>query len=75
MSLGPKFLVTVFVLVTDGLDGGPAQYSVVAYEGRDVAVADGVFDRGVDEVGEEGDAYTTINSAFELGCEDLPFSK
>ena len=53
------------VVEGDGLDGGPAEEGVVADEGRDVAVGDGVADRGVDEVGEEGDAV------FEVGVHHL----
>lgn len=65
VGFGPEFLVAVFVDVGDLLDGGPAEDGVVADEGGDVAVGDGVFDGGVDQVGEEGDAV------FKVGVDDL----
>lgn len=56
VGFAPEFVVAVFVLVADALDCFPAEDGVVADEGGDVAVGDGVADGGVDEVGEEGDA-------------------
>jgi hypothetical protein len=52
----PEFFIAVFVKVGDLLNGRPAEDGVVADEGGDVAVGDGVGDGGVDEVGEESDA-------------------
>lgn len=56
VRLGPEFLVAVFVGVGYLLQGGPAEDGVVADEGADVTAGDGVADRGVDEVCEEGDS-------------------
>ena len=56
----PELVVAVFILVGDLLDGSPAEDGIVADEGSDVAVGDGVANGGVDEVGEEGDAVLEI---------------
>jgi len=62
VRFGPKLLVAVLVEVADLLNGGPAKDGVVTDERGDVAVADGVLDGRVDEVGEEGDAAVGIES-------------
>ena len=61
MRFGPEFVVAVFVGVADLLDGGPAEEGVVADERGDVTVGYGVFDSGVDEVGEECDSILEVS--------------
>lgn len=54
VGLGPEFLVAIFVEEGDLLDSGPAENSIVADEGGDVAVGHCVLDSRVDQVREEG---------------------
>jgi hypothetical protein len=42
MGLGPELFVAIFVKVGDLLDGGPAEYGVVADERCYIAIGDGV---------------------------------
>lgn len=63
--LGPELLVAVLVEVTDLLDSCPAEDGVVANERSHVAVADGVFDSCVDEIGEERLSVVSLPSETE----------
>ena len=65
VGFGPELVVAVLILIGDLLDSSPAKDSVMADEGRDIAVGDGIANGSINKVGEESDAV------LEIGVDDL----
>jgi len=68
MRFRPEFLIPVLVDVRNLLDRTPAENGVMANEGGDIAICNGVFDRRIDQVCEEGDAV------FKVGVNNLHYA-
>ena len=60
MGFRPEFLVAIFIHVRHLLNGRPAENSIVTHERSDITIGDGVFDSGINQVGEESDTVLEV---------------